>query len=346
MKQTRLLNNGELAGFFERMELLVRGGISCEDGLRVLRADAESDAERAFIDVMLPVAEQGEPLNAALEKAGRFPSYAVTMVRVGETAGRLEATLSSLSAHYRRQEALKRETVNAVSYPAAMLIMMLAVMAVMSAKVLPVFMSVLTALGGTVSPAASAALAVSEAAALYALIFLSFIALIALAALVMSRFAGGRRRLSALAAKLLPGFTADSAASRFAAAFGSLLSSGLDMEEALEMASTLADGAAAEGAKRLTTAVKDGAPLDAALAESKLFSAADRRLIAIGFKAGTPDTALLSVADRRAESAERRLTRITGAVEPALVAALCIIVGAMLLTAILPLTGLFTAMLG
>lgn len=345
MKRKKLLNDGELAGFFQRMALLTRGGLGCEDSLTVLREDAAGDDERELIDAMLPSAAKGEPLTAALDAAGRFPRYAVDMARVGETAGRTDETLAALAAHYRRSDALRRETVSALSYPAAMLFMMLLVMAVMSAKVLPVFESVLSALGGSVSPAAAAALAVSESVALYALILLGALCALTLAALAASAFKDGRALLSRIGARLFPRFTADTAAARFASALASLLSSGLDIASALDMASAVTEGAAAAHTARLKAALDGGADLDRALAESRLFSAADRRLITIGFRAGAPDEALAAVADRCGESAHRRLARLTGAVEPALVAALCLIVGAMLLSAILPLTGLFTAML-
>ena len=83
--------------------------------------------------------------------------------------------------------------------------------------------------------------------------------------------------------------------------------------------------------------------LAAALRETEMLPAAACRLLAPGVRGGTGDAAMGEIARRLSEEAENALARKTGRVEPALVLGTSLLVGAILLSVMLPLTHIMTA---
>jgi type IV pilus assembly protein PilC len=66
-------------------------------------------------------------------------------------------------------------------------------------------------------------------------------------------------------------------------------------------------------------------------------------MLAIGFRTGEIDTVLAEVARRVAEDANQALDDLLNRIEPAIVIALSLLVGVILLSVMLPLLGIMTA---
>jgi type IV pilus assembly protein PilC len=61
-------------------------------------------------------------------------------------------------------------------------------------------------------------------------------------------------------------------------------------------------------------------------------------------RTGTPETMLMDVALRCRRDAESRRQRLLAIIEPALVALLCVLVGLVILSVMLPLAGILSGM--
>lgn len=77
----------------------------------------QKDAIKRLIDGV----KQGEQLHVLMSADKFFPTLMTTMVRVGESTGKLEYLLSILSEHYHRQQQLRRGFLAAIAYPGFML---------------------------------------------------------------------------------------------------------------------------------------------------------------------------------------------------------------------------------
>ena len=87
----------------------------------------------------------------------------------------------------------------------------------------------------------------------------------------------------------------------------------------------------------------DGKTFAEAAQAEQLFAPMYCRMLAIGFRTGEIDTVLAEVARRVAEDANQALDDLLNRIEPAIVIALSLLVGVILLSVMLPLLGIMTA---
>lgn len=342
-KPGRGLHNGELTAFCEQLLFIVKGGVPLQEGLMILQEDAQQGEEQLLAQVLEPM-EMGSSLADAMEQAGCFPRYMTQMLRIGETSGKLEEVLEGLCAYYQRSEAISQNVRSAVTYPLMMIAMMLVVIGVIVVQILPVFQQVFHQLGGEMSGLALGIMGVGEALSRYAAVILAVVAVLAAALILLRRTQRGRRWLSALNGRLFHRLTDAITASRFATALSLMFQSGMDVDQSLEMTAELMDQPRGKQlTARVIAAVDAGDSLAKAVVDTGLFPGLYGRMIAIGFKTGTLDTVMERIAQAYEELVDRRISGLIAALEPTLVAVLCLMIGLILLSVMLPLMGIMSA---
>ena len=131
----------------------------------------------------------------------------------------------------------------------------------------------------------------------------------------------------------------------FAHALAMGMGSGLEVEESLDLAAELLKDvpAAAERCGACRVRLEAGTGLAEALRDTETLPAASCRLLALGLRSGTGDRVMAEIARRSAEEADLALERKLAKVEPALVLGTSLLVGAILLSVMLPLMDIMTA---
>lgn len=335
---------GETAVFCTQAALLLEAGIPLGEGLATLVGEGTPAGRGPLARVADTVQETGS-LYEGVRAAGVFPAYMVQMIRIGEAAGKLEEVLRSLGRYYEREETLSRSVRSAVLYPVILILLMAAVVAVLVIAVLPVFSQVFAGLGADLSTAGASWMEAGVWIGRIALIAVAVL-LVCLAVLfILSLTAPGRAWLLRLGARLpgLRGTSRQIAASRFASVMAMLLSSGYDLNEALEMAAAIVPDAHLKAQiGQCRERVAQGDSLAAALQEGALFSGLYARLLQTGEQAGRLDEVMERLAVHYEEEADQSLGRLVSVIEPALVIVLSVIIGAILLSVMLPLISILS----
>ena len=142
-----------VSAFCESMAMMVQAGIQTDEAITLLQSDRTHSGGvlEEGLSVMKEQVDQGFGLAAAMKESGIFPDYALQMVEAGERSGRLEDILFRLSRYYADQKTISEKLHNAVTYPAAMLVLIIAVLAVMLVMVLPAFTDVYDNLTGSLA---------------------------------------------------------------------------------------------------------------------------------------------------------------------------------------------------
>ena len=89
--------------------------------------------------------------------------------------------------------------------------------------------------------------------------------------------------------------------------------------------------------------LSEGGELAEALRESEMLPPAACRLLTLGIRSGSGDTVMDDLSRRLSNEADQVLERKVAQVEPALVLATSLLVGAILLSVMLPLMNIMTA---
>lgn len=336
------LTSRQLCALCAELAMLLHAGLSPADGLQLI---SEESPEVKWLRDMADLADDGYSLSKVMEQVGVFPTYVSALTACGERTGRTEEALQALADWYEGRDRLERYIRSALLYPAVLLILMLAVITVLLTRVLPVFDEVYASVGGQMTGLGGGLLALGRA--LDSAMPLLLILLAAAAAFLVA-FAGSDRFRTAV----LDGIRRASAkrrsgtdAARIAQALAMGLASGLKLEDAMELAASLeTEGTAARKCcEDCADRLDRGEELSHALKESGCLPASACRMLALGVRSGSADTVMAHIAQQLEEESEEALAAAVGRVEPTLVIVTSVLVGAILLSVMLPLMNIMAA---
>ncbi len=341
-----ILSASELSAFCAQLALIIKAGIPAQEGISIMLEDAGSIRTKELLSSILEGLEEGAPLQESLAGTGRFPKYLLDMTAIGEQSGRLDEVLDSLAAYYERGQAISRSIKSAVTYPAVMICVMAVVIGILIGSVLPIFNQVFRQLGSEMSAFAQSIMNFGAGLGHYSAVIVGVILALAIVWVVLRQTAGGRAFLSRLSGSFFATrrITAKIAAARFASAMSMMLSSGLDVDQSLDMAAGLIeDGKTQEKVRLMREKMAEGASFADALAQVQLFTGVYARMITVGFKTGSVDAVMQKIAQQYEEEIDETIGKLLGILEPTLVAILSIVVGMILLSVMLPLMGIMSS---
>lgn len=340
----RAILTEEIASLMQELYMLLHAGIGVGDSLALL---AEEEEYKELLGNMADLADNGESLAGCLRSSGKLPSYVCGLIEVGERAGRTEEALLALSRYYDRRTRLNRRIKSALLYPAIMLVLMLVVIGVLLVKVLPIFDDVYASLGERLSGIAGGLLTLGRW--LDKAMPVLWVILIALAAF-LAVFAA----VEPFREKILgfwrnthgdKGISRRMNTARIVQALAMSMSSGLHTEEALDLAANLLEDVP-DAKKRCLDCrqeIYQGEPLGKAMQKSGLLPANSCRLLELGQRSGNIDEVMEKIAQNMSEDSEAAIDEAVSRIEPALVLVCSLLVGLILLSVVLPLMHIMSA---
>ena len=345
-KSRKKLDYLGVSAFCESMAMMVQAGISTDEAIGLLQSEKKSEGIlETGLAVMKEQVDEGAGLAAAMKESGIFPDYALQMVEAGESSGRLEDILFRLSAYYADQKTISEKLHNAVTYPAAMLVLIIAVLAVMLVMVLPAFTDVYDNLTGSLAASSYAYVRWAYGFCWFALILMIAVAAALLIGLAMWR--GGKREKveSLLRRSSLCGSILESMGMfRFTSALATFLASGEMQDEAVLNSLPMTDYAPVEEKlKRCVRRMEEGHSIAQAAYDEELFEPVYGRMLLAGERSGSLERVLGRLTELLEENCGNLVDRLVGIIDPLLSGILMFTVGLSLLSVMLPLIGMMNA---
>lgn len=337
------LSNEELIAFCNQMALILKSGISSLEGIYIME---EGDVSKEGREILKEIREEIEMcgmLYPAMKKTEVFPDYALHMTEIGEQTGRLDETMEALAAYYQREEETVEAVKSAVTYPAAMLGMMLMIIVVLFVKVMPVFEQVYVQLGQEMTGVARNILNIGNWMRQSAIVLVC-IAIVVVAVTIMS-IVSEKFRNKIFGKLFCIGFMKKvawkRARTRFASGMAMSLKSGLDIDESLALSEKLVDYEPLRNQIKICKEqMSKGETFPKSLKEAHIFDGMQERLMVIGYETGSTDEVMERSADLYQKELQDQIEKLIGILEPTLVGILCVIVGVILLSVMLPLVGI------
>lgn len=345
--KTKTLNNTYLSMFCTELAMLLDAGLTISDSVQVLNDDESSADVKVIMQSLYDNLMLGKQLSAALREVGVFPRYMVQMVEVGERTGRIVQTLNALSEYYERQTRLAATIRSSVLYPCVLLVLMIAVVLILIVQVLPMFSDIYSRLGTQMSSLASTMMDFGRWLGDAAIVIAFVVAAIMLFVLILWLVPPLRRGIATAFSNKWgnSGIFGKIASSRFIFAMTLAMASGVDTADAINLASQVSGGSKAVDAKHKECArlLEEGKTLSDALREAGILSLHDAKMLSVGSVSGKADLAMAEIARRSDINVQNDIDSIVGKVEPTLVIISSVIVGVILLSVMLPLMGIMTA---
>ena len=336
-----------VSAFCESMAMMLQSGIQPDEAIDLLQCehDGESGVLEKGLAVMKEQIDAGSSLADAMKMSEIFPAYALQMIEAGETSCRLEEILFRLGEYYSDQKTIAEKLRNAVTYPAAMLVLIIAVLTVMLVMVLPAFTDVYETLTGSL--AASSYRYVYWA---YAICWIALAVMVLLAAALFVGYImwknGKRDKVEALLSKnkLCDSILKTMGMFRFTSALSTFLSSGDMQDEAMDKSIPMtACPPVEEKLHRCLRSMDEGNSIAQATYEEELFEPVYGRMLLAGERSGNMETVLNRLTDLLREKCKVMVDRLVGVIDPLLSGVLMFTVGLSLLSVMLPLIGMMNS---
>lgn len=343
----RKLTNSEISNICMELSLLIHSGIGVGDGLYLLADEENEQNSKQILTQMAQSMDDGKTLSEAMESVSCFPSYVSGLVDVGEQSGKTEDALKSLSMYYDRRERLSVQIKNAVFYPFVLLVIMMLVIGILLVKVLPVFNEVYISLGGRLSGVAGGLLSLGQIILAILPVLCVILVLLLVLSIVILLNDNIRAKLYAIWREKFgdKGIVKKVNTSRFAQALSMGMCSGLPIEDAFELAASFQKDIPTAYARynECLQELQRGQTLSDALKDKDILPPASCRMLALGVKSGNGDVVMDEISRRMSEDGEQAIEQLVAKIEPTLVIVTSVLVGIILLSVMLPLMNIMSA---
>jgi general secretion pathway protein F len=336
-----LLDNEQILQFTQQLATLLAAGQPLDRALGILIDLPEAADARKVIERIRESVRGGAPLSTALEQQhGLFSRLYVNLVRAGESGGGLDGALRRLADYLERSRELRSRVVNALIYPVILVVLVLGSVIFLLTAVVPQFQEVFASLDAELAWYTKAVLATSNA-------LRQGWPLLLAAALVLGWWLNGRLGDPAwrlrmdgrlLAWRLTGNLVARLDTARLTRTLGTLVGNGVPLMTALNLSrNVLSNRVLANALDVASTEVKSGSGLGYALGRTKLYPRLAVQMIQVGEESGELDTMLLKVADTFDIETRNAIDRLLAVMVPALTLAMTAVVGAVILSVLLPI---------
>ncbi len=321
-----------ISAFCLEFSLILKAGITVNDGLMLLAEDEKNRNIKELLTEMQNGTDLGVPLFNVINETGVFPKYLCDMIRIAEKTGSLEMTFYSLSEYYERRYRISKNIQTAVTYPLLLSILMLSVVFILITKVVPVFNDVTIQIGVKPSVIAEALVNIGEFISKFS-VFL--IALIIFTFIIAFNIGKRLLRRSKLGFQI--------AALRFSSAMEMIIKSGLNIEDSFEMVRHLTDNQQMNACiDKCVSYLAEGSSFPSATEKAGIYNSVFNRMLSIGFKTGSLDVIMSEITRRSEEILNDKIERSVNLIEPILIIILSLLVGFIMLSVMLPLLNILT----
>ena len=345
--RARRVKGQELLLFNQELATLLKAGMPLAQSLDILRQKLPNPTFKAALDDIYEKVRSGIALSDACgAHASIFPPIYTASLLAGEKSGNLDEMLRRYIAYTRVVDAVKRNVVSAMIYPAVLFTLSLLVLFGILIKVVPAFQDFYGTFRAELPLATRILIHLSNGIRTNLLILLIAAGGFAAFAWSWLRSRANVVRLHAFILRL-PGIgrvATQFATSQFSRTLATLLGGGIPLVTALEVSGRAVGnryvGAAIE---TMTQQVREGVALGRAMNDRHVFPDVALKMVDVGESTGALQEMLNAVADFYDESVETTLGRFTRLIEPLMLVIMAVVIALILLALYMPVFQLSSA---
>ncbi len=342
-RRQRGMGGSDFLIFNQQFNTLIKAGLPILKALDLLAERAASPRLRPLLADVRESVREGALLSEALEQQGVFPKVYTTSVLAGEKSGNLTGVLDSYIAFQRVTSGFRNRLKVVLIYPTILVIAVTLILSYLVTYVIPEFSKLYTDLNVPLPTLSKVMLAVALPVRAYILIVLPVLAIAAVPAILWARSERGGLLLERIKPRLpvLGDIWLKAQVAQMVRTLSTLLAGGTPLVGAL------ATSAASVNSRLLSRAisqaaegVRQGQPLHASLAATRLVPELALEMIEVGEASGSLPAMLTSVAEFYEEEVNLRLSRVLAFIEPGILLLMALVVAFILISLYLPIFSL------
>lgn len=331
----------EMIHFCFHLQQLVRAGVPVIDGLTDLRDSLEHPRFREVVASLIESIEGGQTLSQAMDAHPRvFNPVFVSLVRAGETTGRLPEVLQSLNDSLKWEDELASQTKKMIAYPAFVGVIVVAASFFLMVYMVPQLKMFVRNMGQELPTQTVILFFVSDLMVdyWYLLLLVPVLLLIALRILLYTnplarfRFDGAKLRLP-----VLGNIQRKIVLSRFANTFALLYASGIPILESIRTTQDVVGNLVIRrGLERVEQLIGEGQNVTSAFHSTGFFPPLVIRMLRVGENTGALDDALMNVSYFYNRDVKESVAKMQQLIEPLLTMVMGALLGWIMLSVLGP----------
>lgn len=331
----------DLAVFCRQFYTLVNSGVTIIKSFEILENQTRNKTLKRSISSIYEDIQKGYSISQAMKKQDKvFPNIFINMVEAGETSGTLDIILERITTHFEKESKLENKIKSAMIYPMLLIIISTIVIIFMLVAVLPTFVGMFSDSGISLPWATRFILYLSELLEKVWYLILGIGLIILLFFHYYKDTLEGRKIIDnfKISMPLVKITNIKIITSRFTRTLSILISSGIPLLEALEIAGRVLNNTVVQD--RLMESIErisKGISLSQAIRDVEIFPTMVDSMISVGEESGSLDEILYKTADFYDEEVENSLQRVTTLVEPILLVGMAIVIGFIVIAMALPM---------
>jgi len=336
-----------VASFTRQMAVLIGTGTRIADALLAMERQARDARFREVVARIRKKVEEGATFSDALGEHGAwFDPVAVSLVRAGESSGRLDQMLQRLSEITLQRLRVRQTVAGAMVYPLLLIKISVGVLTTMMVFVLPRFTGLFTTLQVPLPPTTKALMAISGFLMEYWWLVLGALVALIVGGTLWVRSPGGRAAVDRALVRLpmLGRITRSFATARLSRVLGLLMDAKVPLLESLELVrQSMGNGEYRALLDATVEHVQKGETLSACLARGEIVEVGVIEALKNAERTGQIGPVLVSMADFLDEENRTLVKSITSLIEPVILITLGVVVGFIATSLFLPLFDLTAA---
>jgi len=325
------LKTRDLVIVCRQLSSLLGAGISVIRALDMLYQQMESKKAKAVIGKIYESIQSGKTLSESFrEQEKALPSIMINMISAGEESGKLDDVMIRLSTHFEKEAKLKNKVGAAMVYPVILGIVTLCITLGLMIFIVPQFATALADMGAPLPDITKFVMGVSDSLTTFWYIYVLFIIVsnILWRAYTRSEKGGLAWDRFKLKMPIVGKSVKMTAAARFTRTMSTLLQSGINVLQSLEITSRTLDNRYLEAKLyESRNEIRKGVSLSRSVRGITEFPPMIYSMMAIGEESGTLDSILDRAADFFEDEADAATAKMTAAMEPIMIVIMALVVG-------------------
>jgi type IV pilus assembly protein PilC len=328
--------------FSRQFATMIEAGLSVVASLVILEEQTEDINLAQVIGQVRSDVEGGMMLSEAMAMHPNvFDKLYTSMVEAGETGGILDNVLDRVAVQIEKAAAIKRRVKGAMIYPTMVLCFAFVVLTGMLLFLVPVFTGVFKQFGGNLPTLTQYVVDASNVLKGYFYIIFPAIGASIWGFKRWKKTEAGRAKWDAFLLKI-PMKIGDTVSkvsmARLSRTLATLVSSGVDIIKALEIAANTAGNAVIEAALfEVRYRVEEGVPIAQPLLDNPVFPPMVSQMVKIGEETGELDKMLSKVADFYEDEVDAAVGALTSIIEPLMMLGVGLVVGVIIIAMYMPM---------
>src|SRR5688572_9654620 len=331
----------DLVLFSRQMYTITKSGLPLLRGIKGLAASTHNAVLRSTLEDILKDLEGGRDLAGSFARYPKiFPPLYVSIIRVGEETGTLEASFKRLSEYLQQDQDMRDRIKSATRYPLIVMCVIAVALAVLTMFVIPRFAPLFETLGDDIPWPTLAIMAVSNFARYYWYVVIGALATLALLTRHYVSTTKGRLIWDRLKLRLpvIGKLVHEGILSRLARSLSISINAGMPVIQTLRVIAQSAGNAFMSArVLEMRDAVERGEPLSRAAASVGMFPPLVLQMLAVGEETGELPDLLDEVAGFYEREVDYALKNLSAAIEPILIVTVGGIVCILALGVMLPM---------